>query len=68
MTVTDTDDEPAEPIEVRDELGLAISAIIAYIFESLPHDCPARRLALTATIETHTRIAALLRGGGPRMH
>jgi hypothetical protein len=63
MTVTDRDetDEPAEPIEARDALGVAIGQVIAAVFEALPADCAERKAALTVAIEAHTRIATLLR-------
>jgi hypothetical protein len=54
-------DEPAEPIEARDELGALIGQIIAYVFAELPTDCAERKAALVTAIEAHTRIAALLR-------
>lgn len=47
--------------EVGDPLGAAISQVIASIFEALPTDCPARKAALTVAIQSHTRIAELLK-------
>jgi hypothetical protein len=47
--------------EARDPLGVAISQVIACIFEELPADCAERKAALCTIIEAHTRITALLR-------
>jgi hypothetical protein len=46
--------------EVGDALGVAISQVIACVFEALPADCAERKAALVTAIEAHTRIAALL--------
>jgi len=62
MTALERDetDEPAKAIEARDELGWAFSKVFWCIFAELP-DCPARRAALAATIQCHTRVAELIR-------
>jgi hypothetical protein len=53
-------DEIDEVPEARDPLGVAISQVIACIFEELPADCAERKAALCTIIEAHTRVAALL--------
>jgi hypothetical protein len=53
-------DEVDDIPEVRDPLGVAISQVIAAVFEALPTDCAERKAALTVAIECHRRIAALL--------
>jgi hypothetical protein len=60
MTAIERDEMDDLP-EVRDPLGMAISQVIAHIFEALPADCAERKAALTVAIEAHSRIATLLR-------
>jgi hypothetical protein len=59
-TMTTARDEIDDLPEARDPLGMAISQLIAAVFEALPTDCAERRAALCTVIECHTRIAALL--------
>jgi len=46
--------------EVRDPLGLAVSQMLAHIFEALPMDCVERRAELVTVIECHNRLGVLL--------
>jgi hypothetical protein len=57
IALGEADDLP----EARDPLGVAISQVIACVFEALPADCAERKAALVTAIEAHTRIAALLK-------
>jgi hypothetical protein len=59
-------DEMDDLPEARDALGVAISQVIACIFEALPTDSGERKAALCTIIEAHTRIAAL--PGRPRLN
>jgi hypothetical protein len=62
MTDADTDrDEMDDLPEARDPLGLAISQVIACIFEALPTDCAERKAAISLVIECANRVAPLLR-------
>jgi hypothetical protein len=55
-------DETDELPEARDPLGVAISQVIACIFEELPAECAGCKAALCTIIEAHTRIAACSAG------